>query len=420
MKRFTFRPRVEQLDERCLPSFVHGGTPETRGTHHTNILAGDVTGDGYPDVVVESFTIYEHSPEDGGWFEVLEYRDLLVNEAPTGFGWQYDYQEPWPSWSAPDFNRDGIADQFDVRLGTWDAWDRVYHDSSLRVQLGDGAGGFGVPQQVWSGSTRGAAAAADFNQDGYTDLVIGHWNVYGYVTILQNDATWPPLPPPIAAVRIDDVAVTEGHAGTRAATFTVTLTIPSSQPVTVDYATANGTANGDADYLPTAGTLTFAPGETTKTFSVPVIGDRIGEANETFVVNLGNPTNSYVADGQAVGTITDDEPRIRINDVAKAEGKKGRTTLFTFTVTLSAAYDQPVTVNFATADGSARVGNNDYVARSGTLTFAPGETTKTITIEVKGDSKREYDEAFVVELSANSGNSLLDKSWGVGEILNDD
>ena len=97
-------------------------------------------------------------------------------------------------------------------------------------------------------------------------------------------------------------------------------------------------------------------------------------------------------DGQGVGTIVDDEPRISISDMTKAEGRKGKTTLFTFTVTLSAAYDQAVTMSFGTVNGTATTSDNDYIAKAGTLTFAPGETTKTITIEVKGDSKREGNE----------------------------
>jgi len=126
-----------------------------------------------------------------------------------------------------------------------------------------------------------------------------------------------------------------------------------------------------------------------------------------------------IADGQGVATIVDDEPRISISDVTKAEGKKGQTTLFTFTVTLSAAYDQPVTMSFATANGAATAGE-DYVAKTGTLTFAPGETTKTIIIEVKGDSKREAHESFFVDLYNNSLSSLFSKNRGLGTILNDD
>src|SRR5262249_11505325 len=121
-----------------------------------------------------------------------------------------------------------------------------------------------------------------------------------------------------------------------------------------------------------------------------------------------------------VGTIVDDEPRISISDVTKAEGRKNHTTLFTFTVTLSAAYDQAVTMSFRSTDGTAKTSDNDYVAQTGTLTFAPGETTKTITIEVKGDNKKEADEYFYLDLFGNSSNSLFTRNRGEGTILNDD
>ncbi len=141
---------------------------------------------------------------------------------------------------------------------------------------------------------------------------------------------------------------------------------------------------------------------------------------KTFFVNLSSPTNATIADGQGVGTIVDDEPRISISDVTKKEGRRGQTTLFTFTVTLSAAYDQAVTMSYSTVDGTAKASDNDYVAKAGTLTFAPGETAKTITIEVRGDSKREANETFYIDLFGLSSNALLTKSRGLGTILNDD
>ena len=70
--------------------------------------------------------------------------------------------------------------------------------------------------------------------------------------------------------------------------------------------------------------------------------------------------------------------------------------------------------------GTATTSNSDYVAKNGTITFAPGETTKTITIEVKGDSKREYTEYFYLDLSNHSSNSLFTKNRGIATILNDD
>jgi probable HAF family extracellular repeat protein len=218
---------------------------------------------------------------------------------------------------------------------------------------------------------------------------------------------------------IGSATVAEGNSGTRAANFIVFLSAASTESVTVAYGTAYGSATAGGDYQAASGTLTFAPGETSKTITVQVIGDRLPEPNETFDVYLNNPTNAWFIQNQAVGTILDDEPRISIGDVTKAEGKKGQTTLFTFTVTLSMAYDQPVTMSFATANGTAKTSDSDYIAKSGTLTFAPGETTKTITIEVKGDSKREANETFYLDLFGNSSNSLVTKSRGVGTILND-
>src|SRR5262249_14659846 len=100
----------------------------------------------------------------------------------------------------------------------------------------------------------------------------------GRGTILDDDA------PP--ALSIGDVAVTEGDSGTTDATFTVSLSAASGKTVTVDYATADGSAAAGDDYTAASGTLTFAPGETSKTVTVSVIGDRIDEDDETFVVNL--------------------------------------------------------------------------------------------------------------------------------------
>jgi probable HAF family extracellular repeat protein len=214
--------------------------------------------------------------------------------------------------------------------------------------------------------------------------------------------------------------VTEGNVGTRSASFTVTLSAAYDVPITVNYVTADGTAIAGSDYQAASGTLTIPAGQTTGTITVLVNGDRLPEPNEAFLVNLSSPDYASVAVGQGVGTILDDEPRISISDVTKKEGRPGQTTLFTFTVTLSAAYDQAVTMSFRTVDGTAKTSDNDYVAKTGTVTFAPGETTKTITIVVNGDNKKEADETFYLDLFGNSSNSLFTKQRGIGTILNDD
>jgi hypothetical protein len=288
------------------------------------------------------------------------------------------------------------------------------------VLLGTGGGSFGPA--ITTAVVGSYLVVADFNGDGRPDEALAGTTSAATVTVLFNDGNWngsppPPLPP---TLWIADASVTEGNTGMRAASFIVTLSAPSTQPVTVQYATANGTATAGGDYQARSGTLTIPAGQTTGTITVPVLGDRLPEPDEAFFVNLSGATDATIGDGQAVGTIVEDEPRISITDVAKAEGRKSQTTLFTFTVTLSVTYDQPVTMSFSTLNGTATTGDNDYVAKSGTLTFAPGETTKTITIEVRGDSRRESDESFYLDLSGNSSNSLFKKRRGIGTIRNDD
>jgi probable HAF family extracellular repeat protein len=220
-----------------------------------------------------------------------------------------------------------------------------------------------------------------------------------------------------STISIGDVTVDEGNAGVTDAIFTVSLSAPASAPVTVNFATGGGTATAGSDYTANSGMLTFESGQVSKTVTVPIHGDVIPESNETFQVTLSQATGAVIADGQGIGTIVDDEPRISINDVARKEGRSG-TTVFTFTVTLSAATSAPVTVNFATANGSAAAGS-DYQSQSGTLAFAAGQTTATISIVVNGDRKRESDETFFVNLSSAQGASILD-GQGKGTIQDDD
>jgi probable HAF family extracellular repeat protein len=112
-------------------------------------------------------------------------------------------------------------------------------------------------------------------------------------------------------------------------------------------------------------------------------------------------------------------PRVKVNHVDRTEGQSGLTQ-FSFTVSLSAASSSAATVAFATANGSARA-TEDYDARSGLLSFAPGETVKTITVSVRGDRKREYDEVFYLNLSSPNGASIENgQGTGTGMIRNDD
>src|SRR5262249_18848687 len=110
-----------------------------------------------------------------------------------------------------------------------------------------------------------------------------------------------------AALAISDAAVYEGGRGTVNAAFTVTLSEPATGTVTVNYSTADGTARASHDYEAASGTLTFAPGETSKTITIAVKGDSNVEASETFFVNLSGAVNADIGDGQGLGTIFNDD-----------------------------------------------------------------------------------------------------------------
>jgi hypothetical protein len=352
------------------------------------IAAPDLNGDGFDDLVSGRFV---RLSDGQGGFTTLQ---------------TYDATPIWAQVVLGDFNRDGSLDIAKAIVGS----------NILRIFRGHRDGTFGEAEDLVVAHGDEGFAAGDFNGDGWCDLATA--NYAGKITsVLINDRSWPSPPPTLS---LSDAMVTEGNSGTASATFTLTLSHASSVDVTVNYATANITATAGSDYTARSGTVVIPAGRTSATITVAVTGDRLGEVDETFAVNLSSPTNATIADGQGVGSIVDDEPRISISDFTKAEGKRGKTTIFTFTVTLSVPYDQPVTMFFRTVNGTATTGDHDYVAKSGTLTFAPGETTKTITIEVQGDSRRESNEYFYVDLSSNSSNSLFTKRRGIGTIRNDD
>ena len=196
--------------------------------------------------------------------------------------------------------------------------------------------------------------------------------------------------------------------------FTVTLAPASGRDVKVNWGTADGTATAPGDYTSGSGQLTFAPGETTKTIDIAVAGDTTNEENETLKVNLSNPIGVPLAnlvDEVGDGTIVDKNapPSLSISDTTTREGVGAD-----FVVTLAGTTLRTVTVRFNTADGTAQAGS-DYSARVGSLTFAPGEKTKTITVTVLDDAAAESVEEFSVVLG-DPVNATITKARGVATI----
>ena len=217
--------------------------------------------------------------------------------------------------------------------------------------------------------------------------------------------------------------------------FVVTLQPAAAAQVTVDYATENGTARAGADYTAVNGTLTFEVGETRKTISVPIIDDNVEDSRETVRLRLSNASGATITLNGQYGIIynSEEERQAALNasvigplglSVADARVQEAANATVDFTVTLSRAGTATVTVDYATSDGSSPNGATagaDYTAASGTLTFAPGETAKTISVPVIDDSHDEVQEIFTLTLSNASGdNAWLSDATATGTIENTD
>jgi hypothetical protein len=197
---------------------------------------------------------------------------------------------------------------------------------------------------------------------------------------------------------------------------TIRLNQVSADDVTVQYATANGSATAGSDYTPMIGSVTFKPGEVEKVIEIPTTS--AAGAGETFSFNLTDPTKATIADGTSTITITDAAlPALSVTDTSVAEGNAG-TKNVTFTVSLSAAASQPITVGY-TLGGTATAGSDYTGAASGTLSFAAGQTSKTVTVAVLGDTAEESDETITLTLG-QPVNAPITKSVGTATIINDD
>jgi CSLREA domain-containing protein len=321
-----------------------------------------------------------------------------------------------------------------VQQNVWQSWDPMagqWYGNSAAVVAGDTGMLQPCPQASPCTWNQLIAQYPNIGIRGESGQVVlgagGNWapgfegNVDKFVMSIGGSAStfdYEPLP----ALSIDDVTRAEGSAGTTDYTFTVSLSRPIDEAVTVNYATADGTAAAPGDYAAISSTsLVFAPFETSKQVTVQVNGDTAYEAAETFTVELSGAVNALVSDASGLGTITNDDtqPTFSIDDVTHAEGNTG-TTDYTFTVSLSAASGLPASIEYNTANGTATAASGDYQAVSATaLNFAIGETSKTLTINVNGDTTYEADESFTVHIGNASGATILD-SDGAAVITNDD
>lgn len=234
------------------------------------------------------------------------------------------------------------------------------------------------------------------------------------------------IPPSLS---INDVTVTEVNGATISAAFTVTLSRPLATTTTVDYFTANGTAEAPADYQSVTGTLTFLPGTTTRTITVPVNGDTASESgdeshfSENFFLNLANPNGATISKAQGVGTINrgDVTSTLQFSSPSVSANENASPPSVSLTVTRTGSTSSPASVRFETSDGTASQ-KNKYTFNSGTLQWGAGDSTsKTITVLLTNEAFVEGNKTFTVTLSNPSpGAAIGSPDTATVTIVDDD
>jgi uncharacterized protein YcfL len=232
----------------------------------------------------------------------------------------------------------------------------------------------------------------------------------GTMTIVDNDD------PIKANIAINDISINES-AGT--ANVNVCINQASNQAVTVQYNTLNGTAQGGSDYTTINGTATISAGQTCTTIQVPIIDDNQNESTETFTINLFNPQNGTIVDGQGTVMIIDNDnavirPNITVSDISVNES----TGTASANVCINQASNQAVTVQYNTTNGSAQSGL-DYTGVNGTATIPAGQTCTTIQVPIIDDNQNEPNEVFTINLFNPQNGTIVD-GQGTVTILDND
>ncbi len=275
------------------------------------------------------------------------------------------------------------------------------------------AGGYQI--QVPAGTYQVTFSAAGWNRPITKTFTISDKNVKIDTNTRTDFATQPPIP----SVSLTAASYTISEAG-GSQLITARLSNAFNSTVTVKYATSNGTAKSGLDYTATAGTLTFAPGETSKTFSIPITNDTLVEPSETILLTLSTPVGATLGTQRtATVNITDnDVPSVSFSQTAKSVSEA--TTSASLTVTLSSASTKSVSVRYALATGGTATSGVDFTLPAGTLTFEPGQLSKTITFTVANDTLDENDETVRVALSSPSNATLGTASVATYTIVDND
>ncbi len=226
---------------------------------------------------------------------------------------------------------------------------------------------------------------------------------------------------------VNSPMINEGDTGQTNLIFNLTLPQSTQQNGSLDYVFKSGTAVAGTDFSATSGTVQFKVGDTSKTIIVPILGDTNIENDETLNLVLSNPINIEFSGNSStltgVGTIrNDDFPLLTVtNNQSIQEGNSGKTS-FTFPVKLSEVALSDVSVDYVIQGGTATP-EQDFITQTGTLKFATGESEKTISVDIIGDTTEESDETFTLTINNPKNVKFADSASvlrSIGTILNDD
>lgn len=226
--------------------------------------------------------------------------------------------------------------------------------------------------------------------------------------------------PPV--VSVGDVSTPEGDAGASTVAVPLTLSTASQAPVSVHYDVVAGSAHSPDDFVAASGDAVFAPGETNASVPVEITGDTLDEDAETFQVVLSDPRHSALGAATSTVTVVDDDAPVAVNPLAGTvtEGNRRHGRFVSIPVTLSAPSGKTVTVRYRTKAHTATPGS-DFWRTSGVVTFAPGQTSAVVKVEIVGDRRKEPQEVFLLRFSKATNATIGGiGGLGFGVVVDDD
>ena len=247
---------------------------------------------------------------------------------------------------------------------------------------------------------------------GAADEILGAWNISPGINFAALIGAFPGSPPNVSLSDSTTVSESAGTAG-----FTVSLSSATNHRVKINLSTISGTALDGLDYTGSPGVITLEPGTISGNFTIPIINDELDENDETLTVKI-TASVGIVTRAQSTLTILDDDPppSASIADAEAFESNVGVRSLV-FAVNLSAISGKTITLNYATAAGTAS--ESDFVPANGTITFVPGQIRSDIVVLIPGDQISESDETLAVNLS-NPNNVSIADAQGIGTIVDND